>query len=306
VEILGYDDNGQAGGLEIYMQPRRVYDLASLCDSELFFKLAEGMLLCLQNALRLWRHARWLFIHDFTQSAMVIKLLAEEEAAKFHILLDAARCPREHIGKHLRRFNQHLARGLYVRYYEFTVMPLSEAEKYLRIERAAYYLDGPNDIDWIFRNDIERCREETMYVDYCKYSDAHEEKWEWRAPEPKKYRALPSVPPHVPGIIEAALLLKKCGLATPEGLRVTACFWRTIQRPTDLSLEEIRQTSENILNIIHSAQPPRRVQKLIPRVIESWRPPLWPLDLSRIEIDPEQLCERQKNWSAYGDGSDGW
>jgi hypothetical protein len=39
--------------------------------------------------------------------------VAEEEAGKFLILFDAARCPRLWLGHHLKKFNDQLAKGIY-------------------------------------------------------------------------------------------------------------------------------------------------------------------------------------------------
>ena len=35
----------------------------------------------------------------------------------------------------------------------------------------AYYLAGPNDVDWIFRNQLLSSREDGLYVDYVRYED---------------------------------------------------------------------------------------------------------------------------------------
>jgi hypothetical protein len=40
-------------------------------------------------------------------------------------------------------------------------------------ERKEFYLDGPNDVDWIFYNDILRTREETIYVDFVENDGQH-------------------------------------------------------------------------------------------------------------------------------------
>jgi hypothetical protein len=51
-----------------------------------------------------------------------LKLFVEEEAAKFHILLDAVRCPREpadRFSRQLGYFNQHPVKGLYAECYDF-------------------------------------------------------------------------------------------------------------------------------------------------------------------------------------------
>ena len=81
------------------------------------------------NALLLWRDATRLAMACRPQGYQILKFLVEEEAAKFHILLDAVRCPRQTndmFARQLRYFTKHLARGLYTMAYEWVPMGLTE------------------------------------------------------------------------------------------------------------------------------------------------------------------------------------
>ncbi len=56
----------------------------------------------------------------------VYKCLVEEEAAKFHILLDLTHCPQEPVGRLLRQpgyLNRRLAKGLQAKRYKFNSSP---------------------------------------------------------------------------------------------------------------------------------------------------------------------------------------
>ena len=189
------------------MVPRALADLAQRGDQELFIELGRGMRLSLANALQLWRDAARLVRARRPQGFQIIKLLVEEEAAKFHILLDVARCPRnpnDRFSRQLRYFSQHLARGLYTQCYQWRPMDLSETKVHVDRERQAQYLDGPNDVDWIFRNDIERRREEAMYVDYVAYRDHFHDEHVWHCPNPRLLRmCFPGVKPHVLRVADA-------------------------------------------------------------------------------------------------------
>jgi hypothetical protein len=44
--------------------------------------------------------------------------------------------------------------------------------------RSSHYLDGPNDVDWIFRNEIEAYREDRLYVDFVETDEGDE----WLSP----------------------------------------------------------------------------------------------------------------------------
>lgn len=75
-------------------------------------------------------------------------------------------------------------------------MDLTEAKRHVDRERRTLYLDGPNDIDWIFRNDITQRREEAMYLDYVAYRDHFHDEHVWYSPNPRLLRGcVPAVSP---------------------------------------------------------------------------------------------------------------
>jgi hypothetical protein len=77
------------------MKPRSIRQLSELDDVEFFKEIATGLRMCAANALRLWRDARRLLEPKRPQGFSILQHFAEGEAAKFHILLDAVRCPRQ-------------------------------------------------------------------------------------------------------------------------------------------------------------------------------------------------------------------
>src|SRR5262245_37361001 len=101
--------------------------------------------------------------------ATILAGVVDEEAAKFCILLDAVRC-RSHgqkaLSDQLHRCYDHLAKGIYIRAYEARPGDFAEIERLVANCRRTLYLDGPNDVDFIFGNDIVRERAESLYVDY--------------------------------------------------------------------------------------------------------------------------------------------
>ncbi len=217
------------------MIPRAVPDLSQLNDDRLFAEIASGMRLCLTNALRLWRDAKHLE-KSRSQGFRIIKFLVEEEAAKFHILLNAARCPRDPrdpFTRHLKYFSDHLARGLYTEYYQWQPMDLGEAVTYIDCERQALYLDGPEGVDWIFRNAIERRREEAMYVDYVALRDHFHDEHSWHCPNPR----LLSMYLHglTPNVLHIADVLHHVGLTSAGAIRVVAQVWRHALPPETLN-----------------------------------------------------------------------
>lgn len=172
------------------MRPRAIKDLAQLSDADLLDALSRGLSGCMRNSLQLWRGCRSLHHADKPQCFRIVRMFVEEEAAKFLILRDAVRCPRTPpniFTRHLGNFNQHLAKGLYSRYYGYVLMSLQEANEHLERDRRTHYLDGPSDVDWIFRNDILREREEAVYVDHIATDDGHF----WHCPVPERPISIP-------------------------------------------------------------------------------------------------------------------
>lgn len=100
------------------MRVRASRDLASLPDAEFFETVAEGLGLIVKNIARVYEGAATLSEAGQKHVSRVLSMIAEEEAAKYLILIDAVRCPKQppsRLSNQLGRFNQHLAKGLYAR-----------------------------------------------------------------------------------------------------------------------------------------------------------------------------------------------
>jgi hypothetical protein len=97
------------------MRERALRDVAQLSDKELFATLAEGMDHILRNAEEYYADSEHMAARERGPSFGVLRNSAEEEAAKYLILLDAVRCPHQgsRFSNHLARFYEHLARGIY-------------------------------------------------------------------------------------------------------------------------------------------------------------------------------------------------
>ena len=160
------------------MKHRAIKDLGQLSDPDFFRAVSEGLSLVIKNATRLHDAAQTLHDAKHAQGTHVLTLLAEEEAAKFLILIDAVRCPLRLAKirtRQLRYFHNHLARGIYARLVKFhRRVRLAGLERIADSDRESLFLDGPNDVDWIFRNTILARREEAIYVDYVETVDGHE------------------------------------------------------------------------------------------------------------------------------------
>jgi hypothetical protein len=121
------------------------------------------------------------------RAARVVHQLAEEETAKFLLLLDPVRCPRggDSFERRLARFNDHLAKGIYAEYAGIRPAAFRQAIEFIDAHRRDCYLDGPNEVNWILCNSILGTRGEHLYVDYVETHEGH------RGSRPSGSRAFP-------------------------------------------------------------------------------------------------------------------
>ena len=215
-----------------------------------------------------------------------------------HILLDAARCPRlpiERLLRQLKYFINHLARGLYAEYYQWQPMDLTEAVTYLNRERKALlHFDVPEDVDWIFRNAIERRREEAIYVDYIAIRDHWHDEHEWHAPNPELLSMY--LQNFIPPVLRAAELLHQCGLTSLDAVRIVADVWRNAPPPETLTWRQIQEVNVQTLTRLQAqgllGQASEEQQDT---VVRDWRAPLYPLDLRKLDVRPADLRAARNN-----------
>ncbi len=90
-----------------------VLDLAGFSAARLFEEIADGVPLIVENAEKLEAAAHRLVVANEYRASEIIRGLAEEEAAKVLILLDAARCPKKSRRDTLKCFYDHLPKRIY-------------------------------------------------------------------------------------------------------------------------------------------------------------------------------------------------
>jgi AbiV family abortive infection protein len=282
------------------VKPRSIRQLSELDDAQFFKEIETGLRLCAGNALRLWRDARQLLSPKRSQGFSILQHFAEEEAAKFHILLDAVRCPRqpgEIFSRQLGCFNAHLAKGLYATYYNiFAPADLPEIRRYMDSERKMLYLDGPNDVDWIFQNDIFRKREESIYVDYVDYNDATRRERFWHCPNARMMAI--GVWDMRPKVLNVALALHALGLTRAAALGIVAQIWRAATMDDSVRWNDVAALNLKTLQALEEAGLLRnRSEENMRMAWYDWLFPLYPVDLSPVDVKEEDLRQAQRNWS---------
>jgi AbiV family abortive infection protein len=265
------------------MKAKAIRDLAKLDDTALFQVVAEGMEYIIQNAQRLYGDAERLSIVERYHGSRVLRNIAEEEAAKILILIDAIRCPRrpgDRWSRHLDRFNHHLAKGLYAKSAYLKPATPAQLQSYLDNEREDFYLDGPNDVDWIFRNNVMQRREETLYVDYIETEEGHS----WL--HPGRFEKVIGLMGHKPAALDMAEALDLCGALTAAGLETIALLWRPQSIAMDMKWLILRDL--NLATVEPST---------LAKIADRWQFPLYDLDLSLIKVDRAELRNRQESWA---------
>ncbi|MBI1875267.1 MAG: AbiV family abortive infection protein [Acidobacteria bacterium] len=228
------------------MKAKAIRDLTQLREPDFYANVAEGLGLIVANVDRLREAAIVLANSEHYHGSRILNTIAEEEAAKFLILVDAVRCPKqpgERLSNQLGRFNDHLPKGLYAKACNYRPGTLGELQHYLNIDRDEFHLDGPNDCDWIFRNEIIQSREGQFYVDYVGRDDGHS----WSDP------ALLSTylgPSPEPASVSMSRTLFKVGLSTAEAIATVADVWRSFPLDFETPWSRIRDMNYRTLQLL--------------------------------------------------------
>jgi len=282
---------------------RAITELEQLPDSRQFEEISIGVEKIVEGMRRLDAAARSLSIAGNEYPARILGNLAEEEASKVLILADLVRCPA---GRHaersrlLRYFYKHLPKGIYVEACKWTgILTFDEMKRAIDSERISSYLDGPNDVDWIFPNQILQRREDDLYVNYVR-DDGSDDVRYWTSPLKD---ALTSLFPYHRSesiIIRIADALCRLGATSPNGLEVMAEIWRPIKIVPELEIEELRKLNRSTLDALDAHGVLRKCADDAGQIIiQRWPFPLYPLDLNLQEIDKKDLRDRQQSWGQY-------
>ena len=258
---------------------RAAYDLARMPDERLFTAIAEGIPLIVQNAKSLDDTAHRLCREKEFRASEILRGLAEEEAAKVLILIDLVRCPREseQRSETAKRFYDHIAKRIYSMTCSLQgIWTYKEVCDLVKRECRPFYLDGPNDIDWIFRNSIAAEREQTQYVDYVRDITEEAGDYNWRVPA----EALPGLWQYVtPESVNLSEALSQCGANSHDGLAVIADVWRGFEPSLGTNRDELGGLIAYTLNRLAECQPGVPDQTAQSVVIAGWPFPLWSLSV---------------------------
>jgi hypothetical protein len=280
------------------MKSKAIKDLSQLSDKDLVIQVSEGLELIIDHSLFVEADVQYLAEKNKQCGFNILEAVLKEEAAKFLIILDAIRCPRippDNFSKQLNRFNDHLAKGIYALVYDYRPADFGEIHRAVERECHEYYLDGPNDFDWIFRNEILQAREEMIYVDYIESDGDHI----WLTPK-RYYHPEMSLFTHYlrPQVVEVANALWKAGCTKPDALQLLANNWRSIQMTDDFSWYELKKLNVKTLEDLDKNHLLNTQDEAVcSTIIDKWLFPLYSLDIRIIQVDKEKLKETREQSS---------
>ena len=269
-----------------------VIDLAKFSDDRLFKEISEGITHIVENAVSLDDTARRLCQAQEYRTAEILRGFAEEEAAKVLILIDAVRCPsdRPEKAETLKCFYNHLVKRIYAMMCSWRGgrVNFEEVRQTIGLECRSLYLDGPNDIDWIFPNSIKAEREQAMYVDYVQDITEENGAYFWKSPHPSDLYSRTYY--DSPASVNIACAICQIGASTPKGLAIIADIWREFEPTSKTSLEDLvhvkGRTVERLIEegLCSATDPSTQL------VMADWSYPLWPLRmLARLRKEGEIL-----------------
>ena len=186
----------------------------------------------------------------------------------------------------LKRFYDHVAKRIHATACEYPrIASFGELSGLVERECRPWYLDGPNDIDWIFPNAISQKRERDLYVDYVQDVTDAAGKCLWIAPAPSddsRSQYLTS------DCVELVQSLSGAGAVSIGGLAEIADVWRGFAPEPNTDRGELHRLIAETLDRL--ARRSGTLDEAEARFIVShWPFPLWPLTIREPRPDDGDL-----------------
>jgi len=199
------------------------------------------------------------------RAATLLRNIGREEAGKFLILLAIAQMADYSIGSR------------------------SEMLRAIEHHRRELYLDGPNDFDFIMRNDLIDEREGALYVDLV---DADSELL-WLAPTELDFPVAASTSMQLVAAITASDLI------SPQGFRRLRQAWSDFDPQSESHHDEWSQRTIQALQHTAADLPPtdNSWAQLAGRIAYDWPMPLVHLDLDEKKIPRTDLVRERERRS---------
>ncbi len=230
------------------MKHRAIKNLIQLNSKNFIKEVSIGLGIIYESCEALHRSSLMLNKNEEYRGARILESVANEEAAKFMILIDAIRCPKKqqkYLSRQLEKFNEHLAKGIYAKMCGWRPDKYSSLCEYIEGELDEYYLDGPEGVEWVFRNSIISDREESMYVDYVQYE---EDKHSWLTP--KRFEDIGIGISSYNSAVEMAKSFYLSGVTSVESLTMFSEYWRNFEFSGETHYKEFKSANYESLKLL--------------------------------------------------------
>lgn len=270
---------------------RAVRDLAGFPDDRLFKEVSEGIPLIVQSAIGFDEAAQSLHAQQQFRASELIRGLAEEEAAKVLILIDLVRCPSvpERKMEVVKHYYSHVSKRIYATTCSYPwIGSFKEFSELVQTETRPYYLDGPNQVDWIFPNSIVTEREQALYVDFVQDITAEAGDYFWRSPVPP---ASDQLPYETPDCVQLSHALSVAGAGSACGLSIIADVWRGFKPEPETDRSELWGLITHTLEQLASTGASAEYRLASNFIVSHWSFPLWPLTIKEPRATADGLEE---------------
>ncbi len=228
--------------------------------------------------------------------------VAGEEAGKALLMLDVYRSPnatQKEVARQFRRARDHLAKLLYDQMTAYRIATTTELRNLIDHHRSDLYLDGPNEYDWIFRNELLATRESYLYVDLVE-SDGKLEWW----PSPTEFLHPPVMQPTLPDSAQLVLALQEVGILSQNGFAALREAWMDFDPLAETRFAEWTRRSSDALDIVGTDQTAARQRDAAQLVAHLWIMPLTEIDIEKTAVPVSELVEARDRWRRRRDSDE--
>ena len=259
--------------------------------------LSRGLPVILASAQSLWRGSRNLE-KEMPREAEVLRILAEEEAARALVLMDAVRCP-DHLvaarmGDIVRWSYDHLARLIYAEATSWKPATVGELRTYVDRERKSHYLEGYAG-EYIVPNWCLYRREGLLYADI---EAGEEDELSWSDPAQSVLVASADGTKRLPprSLVHAEALAS-LGVFTPAGLRATSEIFGQVEFIDQVERMYARELGKRLFTRLVKEKLPAEeaTDKQASVLVYEWQMPMYNLEFSMLPVSMDEFEAEREN-----------
>lgn len=277
------------------MKHRAIKNLIQLNPKDFIKEISIGLEKIYESCEALYGSFLTLEKNQEYRGARIIDSVAKEEAAKFLILIDAIRCPKKQqklLCQQLEKFNNHLPKGIYAKMCSWRPDKYSTLCRYIEMELREFYLDGPQGVEWIFRNSIISDREEFMYVDYVQYEENNHA---WLTP--KRFDEFEFGVSRHNSALEMIRAFYLSGVSSIASLTLFSEYWQNFEFSSETQYQEFRNANIQSLKLLDEKGLLKEASNSCYSLLINEMPfPVYKEPMKKKEVPIDELKEVQKNW----------